>query len=58
MKQRKRKTCGQYIADRAAANRDKQVEQIFSDLERQALIDRLNTDAPTREKHEQENRNH
>jgi hypothetical protein len=48
-----RKSCQQHIAERAAANRDRQVEQLFSDLERQALRDRLNTDAAQRERNEE-----
>jgi hypothetical protein len=48
--QRKRKSCGVYIAERAAANRDREVEQLFSQIEMDALRGRLQQDAPTREK--------
>lgn len=50
----KRLSCQQYMARRAAENRDRQVEQLFSDLERQVLRDRLNTDAAQREKSKNE----
>jgi hypothetical protein len=50
-KKRKRTlSCADYMADRASANRDRQVEQVFCDLERDALRERLNIDTPTREK--------
>jgi len=54
---KKRKSCQQYISERAAQNRDRAVEQTFSELERQALIDRLNTDAAQREAAERANHN-
>jgi hypothetical protein len=51
---RKRKTRQELRAERIHNNRDKQVEELFSDLERQALIDRLATLAPDREKEKHE----
>jgi hypothetical protein len=50
MKKPKKITCGQYMAARAAENRDRQVEQLFNDTERQALRDRLSIDAAQRER--------
>lgn len=46
----KRLSCQQYMARRAAENRDRQVEQLFSDLEREALRERLAMLTPDREK--------
>ena len=45
---KRRKTCGQYIAEKTTANRDRQVDQTFSDLERQAIRERLAVLAPDR----------
>ena len=50
---RKRKTREQLRNRRIAANRAKMPEQLFSDLERQVLLDRLNTLTPDREKNSQ-----
>ena len=50
MQKPRRKTCAQYIAERASANRDRQVEQLFSQMEADAIRERLSKDAPTREK--------
>ncbi len=36
MQRSKRKTCGEYIAERASANRDRQVEQLFNQFEMDA----------------------
>ena len=43
-------SCAQYMADRASANRDRAVEELFSDLEREALRERLSIDAAQRDK--------
>lgn len=52
---RKRKSCGVYIAERSAANRDRQVEQLFSQMERDARREQLiGTDAAQREKEKHE----
>jgi len=50
---RKRKSCQQYMAERAAANRDRQIQEVFSELEREALIERLSKDAAQREREKQ-----
>ena len=50
MNVKKRKSCGEYLADRAERNRDRNVEDMFSELERQVLIDRLSKDAAQRER--------
>ncbi len=47
---KRRKSCGQYIAERIAVSRDRHVEQTFSDLERQAIRERLAVLAPDRDK--------
>jgi len=44
----------QYIAEKVAVSRDRKVEQTFSDLERQAIRERLSKLAPDRDKSEQE----
>ena len=51
---KRRKTCGEYIADKVAAARDKHVEETFSELERQVVIDRLSKDAAQREREKNE----
>jgi hypothetical protein len=50
MQKPRRKTCGEYIAERASANRDRQVEELFSQLEMDARREQLTgTDAAQRE---------
>lgn len=47
---KKRKTCAENMAAKAAANRDKAVEKLFSTLESEAFRKFLSEDAPTRER--------
>ena len=47
---KRRKTCGQYIAEKVAVSRDRKVEQTFSDLERRAIRERLSLLSPDRDK--------
>jgi hypothetical protein len=50
MQKQRRKTCGEYIAERAAANRDREVKQLFSQIEMDARREQLiGTDAAERE---------
>jgi hypothetical protein len=51
---RRRKSCQQYIEDKVAENRNRVVEQTFSELERQLYIDRLSKDAAQREREKHE----
>jgi hypothetical protein len=54
MQKPRRKKCGDYIAERAAANRDRQVEQLFSQLEMDARRELLiGTDAAQKEREKQ-----
>ncbi len=46
---KRRKSCGEYMQDRISASRDRQVESAFSDLERQAIRERLSVLSPDRD---------
>jgi hypothetical protein len=48
--QRKRKSCGVYIAERMAANLDRQVERLFSQVEMDTIREQLSIDTAQREK--------
>jgi hypothetical protein len=53
MQKPRRKSCQQYIAERAAANRDREIEQLFSQLEMDARRELLTgKDAAQRYTHE------
>lgn len=55
MQKQRRKSCGDYIRERIMRNRDRAVEEFFSQLERDARREQLiGTDAPTREKEKHE----
>lgn len=49
-----RKSCGDYIREKAMQNRDRQVEELFNEFERAALLERLNKDAAQREREQRD----
>jgi hypothetical protein len=53
---KRRKAAAQPIDDRVSANRDRAVEEVFSELERLVIREQLSKDAPTREKERYEQR--
>jgi hypothetical protein len=51
MQKQRRKSCGDHIRETIMRNRDRAVEEFFSQLEKDARREQLiGTDAPTREK--------